>query len=345
MKKVSLKIGLFSFLIITLASFVNLSWTNDSEKWNKSTPVSEALRTLGKDTAKHFIARITAEQVKRGREIIHEGSTIGPDGKQTFRQSRYFVCTDCHNTQQEDPNLRVSDPEARMDYTVEKDIPFLPATTLWGIVNRESWYNDDYIKKYGDLVIPASKSLRESIHLCAVECSQGRPLEDWETEAVLAYFWSIEITLGDLDLSQDDWKKLRTLNANEKNDEAIEWLKSFYLQKSPATFLEKPSSLHDGYSEEGNPESGRKIYERSCMYCHGENRVSKYLLLDNEDLTFNFLKRHMTTYDKYSLYKAVRDGTYAIAGHKAYMPHYTKERMSNQQVEDLRAYIEQQAKL
>ncbi|RMF22347.1 MAG: cytochrome c, partial [Bacteroidetes bacterium] len=38
-------------------------------------------------------------------------------------------------------------------------------------------------------------------------------------------------------------------------------------------------------------------------------------------------------------------GTYAIPGHKPYMPHYPLERMSKQQVEDLRAYIEQQCEL
>ena len=46
-------------------------------------------------------------------------------------------------------------------------------TTFYGITNRETWYNDDYYKKYGDLVKPANENLVEAVQLCAMECSQG----------------------------------------------------------------------------------------------------------------------------------------------------------------------------
>ncbi len=58
------------------------------------------------------------------------------------------MCTTCHNLEREDPDLRVSDPEARLPYVKKKGIPFLQGTTFRGIVNRESWYNDDYVRKY-----------------------------------------------------------------------------------------------------------------------------------------------------------------------------------------------------
>ena len=45
----------------------------------------------------------------------------------------------------------------------------------------------------------------------------------------------------------------------------------------------------------------------------------------------------------FSLYQIIAYGTYAIPGHKPYMPHYPLERMSKQQVEDLRAYVELEA--
>ena len=37
----------------------------------------------------------------------------------------------------------------------------------------------------------------------------GRKLEAWEIQSVLAYFWSIELKLQDLNLSESDWKKLK----------------------------------------------------------------------------------------------------------------------------------------
>ena len=40
-----------------------------------------------------------------------------------------------------------------------------------------------------------------------------------------------------------------------------------------------------------------------------------------------------------ALYEIVRHGTYADTGHRAYMPNFTAERLSNAQVEDLRAYV------
>ena len=64
--------------------------------------------------------------------------------------SKYYVCTTCHNLEIEDPDLRVSDPETRLTFAKENDLPFLQGSTFKGIVNRESWYNDDYVKKYGD---------------------------------------------------------------------------------------------------------------------------------------------------------------------------------------------------
>ena len=39
----------------------------------------------------------------------------------------------------------------------------------------------------------------------------------------------------------------------------------------------------------------------------------------------------------------VRHGTHPAPGHREYMPHYTKERMTDQQVEDLERYILERA--
>ena len=72
------------------------------------------------------------------------------------------------------------------------------SVTLYGIVDRTSWFNDDYVKKYGDLVAPANKSLVGATNLCSKECSQGRSLTDFEMDAVLTYLWTLGLRWGDL---------------------------------------------------------------------------------------------------------------------------------------------------
>lgn len=339
-----------SLIALTVLVLLSLGASNvftlnemPEDDWSKSTPVSEVLARFGEPTADHQPSQNSPEMVEKGGELIHTGVTTGPDGQKTRLQSRYFVCTNCHTMKQEDPDLRWSDPERRLSYANENGLPFLQATTMFGTVNKVSWYNGDYYRKYGDLVKPANKSLKEAIHLCATVCSQGRDFTDWEMDAVLAYLWSIEYTLGDLALTDADWKKLKESQGRRgPNPEMAAWLKGFYRSGSPATFLEVPEDKHEGYTEvsEGNAERGRLIYDISCLSCHNRQGPSNYLKLDHGSLSLGMLRRKMGSKGHLSLYEIVRHGTYADKGHRAYMPHFTAERMSNQQVEDLRAYIE-----
>ena len=64
------------------------------------------------------------------------------------------------------------------------------------------------------------------------------------------------------------------------------------------------------------------------------------MVLDESKPTLNWLKRNITSDSDLSIYQIIRHGTYAASGHREYMPLYTQEKMSNQQVEDLRAFIE-----
>ncbi len=309
--------------------------------WDKNTPVATVLASLGDlNPNAPKPDGITDALVTQGHELFTTGMTSSPDGKVTQRQSRYFLCTNCHNTQREDPDLRLSDPETRLEFADANGLPLLQGTTMWGTVNRSSWYNGDYFKKYGDLVKPANQSLEEAIHLCATVCSQGRDFEDWEMKAMLAYFWSLEMKLGDLDLQEADWAKLKGLQKAGKPDaEAAKWLKSFYLTYSPATFDNVVQSKTNGYGMKGDAKRGERIYRKSCGACHYEGGPSKYLTLDSSPLTLKFLQSHLDHDSRFSVYEIVRKGTHSFDGHKAYMPHYTLERMSNKQVEDLRAYI------
>ena len=241
----------------------------------------------------------------------------------------------------ENPDLANPNPEDRLDYAVKNELKFLQGSTFFGIANRESWYNDDYVLKYGDLVKPASKSLAESVQLCAKVCSSGRYLEDWELEAILAYYWNNQIKLGDLALSEAEKNKI--LQAAKGNQpELVQLIKSKYALKSPATFGESPSDKSKGYDYEGNPEKGAKIYQLSCQTCHQKDGVAG-MALANDKLTFSKFKRNMTKKSFYNIYDIVRHGTYTDKGKPRYMPHYTEERMSDQQLEDLRAFIEREA--
>lgn len=159
-----------------------------------SMPLSELLQALGEAPPIHE-ARLDLPgvSVARGRELATMGYTTMPSGKKSKRISRFFVCTACHNLQREDPNLSQPDPQARLEYTAQHQLPFLQGTTLYGLVNRRTFYNGDYDKKYGDLVKLARNNLRAAIQLCAVECSQGRELAPWEVESLLAYLSLIHI--------------------------------------------------------------------------------------------------------------------------------------------------------
>ena len=230
-----------SVLIIIALAMLSITATHDSgqqlsDAWNEQTPVSEVLKAWGDDMPEHYY-KGTAEQVTQGRELLTTGRTKDPNGKAVWLQSKHYKCTHCHNLVQEDPDLRQPNVEGRLAYAMEKKIPFLQGTTLYGAVNRATWYNGDYVKKYGEDARKAHKNLTNSIQLCATTCSQGRALEEWEVEAVLAYLWSIELKLGDLRLDENDWERLRSLMAEKDFDlragRRIAWLKSYWVDASP----------------------------------------------------------------------------------------------------------------
>lgn len=334
-------------LALMIALFSHLTIEKPAEDLiTEETPVWEALKAFGEAGPNHMPdLSINGASAKQGEEIFKRGITSKPKGGKTSKQSNHFVCTSCHNIEQEDPSLLISDPEARLQYAKEKGMPFLQGTTLFGAVNRTSFYNDDYEKKYGDLVEPARNNLREAIQLCAIECSQGRRLKGWELESVVQYLWTLEFKMSDLDLSAVELKKLNDWknNSTGKNQEAIDLLQSKYLKGSPAHFVTPPKDRKEGYGLVGNPENGKLLYELSCLHCHEKETFSTFNLDQSKD-SFKYLDKHFTRYSRYSVYQVARYGTPPLPGKKAYMPQYTQERMSNQQMEDLRAYIQQRSK-
>jgi len=339
-----MKVFLFSFFL-GLVGYL-LSLTSAVPVLDDNASVEETLVALGADPAPHqvdlSVAGVSAEQ---GATLFHTGFAEGPDGKKGTKQSANFVCTSCHNDRREDPDLRYADPEARLDYVVANGMPFLQGTALYGAVNRRSFYNGDYQKKYGDLVFNARNDLREAIQLCATECAQGRELTPWELESVLAYLWTIELKVSDLQLPAEDRTFIeQALAGKADRDTAVAKIKRRYLDYSPATFVKPPEDRTQGYAGlAGRPERGKVIYEHSCLHCH-ENARYTFFRLDDSENTFEYLTKHLNRYTRYSIYQVGRYGTSPMPGKRTYMPNYTAEKMSNQQMEDLRAYIEKEAK-
>lgn len=324
-------------------TFFLVAFVPSGQKLSPDHPVANLLEVFGDAPLPHK-AKMTLEgvSVERGRDIVVHGMSDA-SGKRSRRQSKHFTCISCHNIRQEDPDLANPDAEARLTYVRQQDIPFLQGSSLYGVVNRRSFYNGDYEQKYGDLVKSARNNLRESIQLCATECSQGRKLRDFELESILAYLWTIELKLSDLLLTEDEMRKIESaFDSGEKEEEAISILRSKYLDYSPATFLDPPSDRHTGDGLNGDVDNGALIYKHSCQYCHFDNRFS-FLLLDNTKLTFQHLLNKAGTYTPHSMYQVIRYGTPPKGGKEAYMPQYTKEKMSDQQMADLRAFIESEA--
>lgn len=331
MKKPLILLALSSFSTLFIGAMEESSWIDTSS-------VNDVLMRLGSGPSPHKLI-YDAKLVNQGKDLVERGQTVLENGKLSRPVSKYFVCTNCHNSVQEDPDIRFSDPDTRLPYTIQNGIPFLQGSTFWGIVNRESWYNDDYYLKYGDNVKAANNNLREAIQLCAIECAQGRPLEKWEEDAVLAYYWDLELKIEDLELPRQLKNKIvETLNQERVDTSLVAQLKEYYMIAEPATFEKPLVNKKAGYEKEGDVLVGAQIYENSCRHCHKEGGVSDFLM-DYTPNTFKFLKKNMFKDNDFSIYKIIRKGTYSSPGAVPYMPHYPKEKMSDKQIESLRKYI------
>lgn len=313
--------------------------------WTDAMTVSAVLFALGEPQPDHW-REPDAALAKAGEEIFRTGRTIGPDGKKTAKVSRAFECTDCHNTVREDPDLRVSDPEARLTYAIENDLPLLPGTTMVGQVDRTSWFNDDYVKKYGSLVEPANKSLVGATNLCSKECSLGRVLSDWEMDAVLSYFWTLALVWSDLPAGGVSLAMAETVarrGTDEHKEELRAAVRGEFLPASPATFGSLPPEYGKGtpgYGHEGDAARGEAIYKRSCLHCHAKGGAAFHRFADKRG-SYKTLYGGSSNKGIESYYYVVREGTKPLF-HK-YMPLFPLQRLSDEQVEDLRAWVESQA--
>jgi mono/diheme cytochrome c family protein len=301
--------------------------------------VENILLELGGEKPTHYLPSYDSIKAHEGEELILFGKTKH-EGSMSKRISGFFVCTDCHNIEREVDVVSDNDPEHRLAYAVKHGLPFLQGSTFWGMYNRKSWYNGDYIKKYGDLVINSRDTLANAIQLCAKYCSSGRSLDQWELEAIMHYYKKNELRINELNLSDEITAKLSRINTLDAEDKKNikEKVENSFIRAYPATFLETMPRDNRKYGEGADADKGKQLFDKSCMYCHENGRVT-YLKLDNDRLTGRFFWKHITDYTDRTLYQIIRYGTNPKAGRKQYMPHYTKEKMSDKQIEDLVAYI------
>ena len=332
--------------ILTLALIMLMAFlpSEHALQIDDQTSLAEVQSNLGMDfSAKKPKLGIKGVSARVGEDIVKQGFSKRQGEKKSKRQSKHFVCTSCHNLEREDPNLAFPTPESRLSFTRDKGMPFLQATTLYGAINRESYYNGDYEKKYGELVKPARQDIREAVQLCALECAQGRKLKDWEMESIMAYLWEIDLKIGDLQMSELEISSIQSaLDKPALHGEALKLLSAKYKKESDATFLLPPENRKEGVGLRGDPSNGKTIYENSCLHCHYQKRYS-FLHLDNNSMSFEYLDRKADTYNAHSIYQVTRYGTYSKYGKMSYMPRYTKERLSDQQLADLRAYLAKRA--
>lgn len=305
-----------------------------------------------------------------GKELATKSFVTNPPtgAAPSPKLSNFFVCTDCHNLQREDPVLTVQDPEARLQYIQTKSDPMFltQGTTFWGMANRVAFYNG-YYAQYHDLCVPETTgdtivpnggpdkngnclpgtrkmdpaSLEEAIQVCSAYCSEGRYMLRWEMDALMAYLWDIQVHLSDLELSPVERVRVRAALVPPSQDKSQvkvmrEFLATKYLHRAGDTYRDMPA-LHqntDGAFTVGAYQNG-EIYAGDRL--RGQAVYERACLhchgtpimpLDGAGLIGN-----VPLY-----YQALAKG---LPGQNSpYMPEYTLQRLSRQQAADVQAYLE-----
>jgi len=331
---ITISITLLSIDDVTKNRFLPLNTTNDL----KELSVLNVLLELGAEKPNHYVMESNMDSVRMGYQMVYYGQL---KDKSNTKISKFFVCTDCHNQVIEVADLSKETAEERVTYGMKNGLPFLPASTFYGLYNKSHWYNGDYAKKYGDLVKPTRDTLKNAIQLCATQCSQGRALKEWEMSAIIHYYKSIEFKVNDLNLNESELNQLLT-DLGTHNTRSVDVLKRKYNSINKATFGKLNPKEPDNYS--ADLKAGEYIFKNGCLHCHGMGKDITNFEFDNDKLTLSFLESKLKKHNTYSVPYIVRKGTYAMSGRKQYMPQYPLEKMSNTQLFDLISYIKSKSK-
>lgn len=293
----------------------------------EETSLHEEFSSLGIESNSWIGTSYSDFELEQGRKLVEEGSL----GGLSKRISPFFVCTDCHNSTRDQASFSSNIAKNDLEYAKNNNLNYLPAASFYGMVNQAEYYSGDYIKKYGDLVLTARNSLDGAIQLCAQECSQGRELTEQEVTYIRAYLKNKELQLNDLFDSPQALEQYKNWTVDKKQ----EYMKQNFSPIRTNTFVS--TNLNDVAKYTGQSKNGEYIFNNTCLSCHKDERVSFYEIANNDVSKKNLLKKLNNKENE--LLTILRYGTQPLPGQKAYMPQFTAERLNDQQIADLIAFL------
>ena len=340
---------LFSVLALTQLAVHSVPEQAPSLDITNETKVWKVMTSLGKVNV-NVLDKNRPSSKTKGEQLVTRGYTSSFKGNKTALTSKKLFCVACHTTEKEHPNANNTSPQSRLEYGDSMSIPFLPGAPFYGLINRVAFFTNDYQNIFAHknrLALQVGhRDIRKAIQACNTVYAKGRTLDAWEIESIVAYLWTLELKVGDLNIPDNIIQITEeAIKTNKDNARAVNLMRRYYKEVYPASLvLPLPVEERNLISPVLNDFSnGKKVYKQSCLHCHAGRRYSNFKL-DRSQKTFKFLKKHFDLPTRYSIYDAVRYSP-GSKGNKNNIPHYTEQRMSNKQLQDLRFYITQKAKL
>lgn len=345
--KHALFLGLVCLCVVGLGSRAAEKYAFEPE-----TPVWDVLTALGrvKVNTPHDSLGGASYSATQGKELVEQGYT-NKEGRRSSKISRGPNCATCHAQQNEYPKLAELDPVLRLRYLDSLNRPLLMGPPLEGMVNRIFFFMDDYQErvegKYAELFKQGHRGLRQAIQTCNQVYAQGRELESWEVESILSYLWTLELKMSQLQLSDDMLQSIQQAVQEQKsNARAVNIMRQNYLEVYPAHFGEllEPEVRKRISPVLNSFEDGYILYKRSCLHCHGGSIRGIGYGLDESRSNFQVLRRHFDDpSSRHSIYNVLRYNPEYNKGNS--LPHFTEERLSLEQIQNLRFYIYEMARL
>lgn len=295
----------------------------------------EVLSGLGESIPARSAAAPDGTLIDQGRALATAGRSPGSKDR---RLSAYFYCLDCHSAEKPATlPAGITTPDAALAFAIEHDLPLLPGPDFAGLANRDLFFTGDIAAGYG---APGEgiPQLEAAVQFCNTTLAAGREITPPEMEALLAYLQSLEWKMADLGYRGADLAELkrRMLNPDEHAGIRSE-LKQRALPARTSTAGTLPQDPAAGYRIEGNPDpqTGKEIWSRSCLHCHGADGASEHYFGDKPG-TWTKLAGAFASGD---LYARLRRGGLPESATGARMPPFAAEKLNNAQIEHLRAYL------
>lgn len=338
--------------IIVMVSFSAQPQSTVDFKITGETPLWEVMTQLGKINP-NDVHKKGRGNVSKGKELVMTGVTRDYKGKKITPIAGKMACVSCHTLEREHPELAMIEPQKRLEHADSVGIPFVPGSPFFGMVNRIMFFTDDFKNKFNppkaihrQYILDGHSNIRLAINACNMVNANGRRLEMWEVESILAFMWTLELKIADLEMLESDLQKVEgAIATNRDNARAVNLLRRYYPEVYPAIFppimeVEERKRISPVINSFSN---GKRLYKKSCLHCHLNKRYADFKL-DNKQKTFKMLKKHFDDDSRYSIYLAHRYNPDPKA-FKTHAPLFTEQRMSDKQLQDLRFFVKQMARL